>query len=78
MPERAIGAGHCGHCLGLIDHTKQCLPHCHVIERWMQMVEAQDAHGGCILQNHRDIGVMGERLDLIGERDLPPVDFAAA
>jgi hypothetical protein len=78
MPERAIGAGDRGHCLGLVDRTEQCLAHRHIVEGRMQMVEAQDAHGCRKLGDDSDVAITGERLDLVGERDLPPVDFAAA
>jgi hypothetical protein len=50
VPERLIGAGDRSHCLGLIDRAEQCPPYRWIIERRMQMVEAQDAHGCRILR----------------------------
>jgi hypothetical protein len=35
VPERAIGAGDRGHCLGLIGSAEQCSPHRHIVERRM-------------------------------------------
>ena len=78
MPELAIGARHRSHCLGLIDRAEQRLAHPHIIERRMQMVEAQDAHGRCKVRNHRDVAVARKGLGLIVQRHLPPVDFYVA
>src|ERR1700736_6163261 len=44
----------------------------------MQMVEAQNAHRCRVMGNHRYVAIAGEPLGLVVERDLPPVDFAAA
>ena len=78
MPECPIGAGDRGHCLSLIDSAEQCSPHRHIIKGRKQMVEAQDARGRRILGNYSNIAVAGERLDLVVERHLPPVDFSIA
>jgi hypothetical protein len=68
MPKRAIGAGHRRHCLGLVDRAEQRPPHRHIIKRRMQMIEAQDAHGRCILGNDSEIPVAGKLLQQIGGR----------
>ena len=39
MPESAVGTGDRSHCLGLSDRAKQCLPHRHLLEGRVQMVD---------------------------------------
>ena len=70
IPRGSFAPDHRSHCLGLIDRAEKCPPHRRIMEGRMQIVEAQDAHGCRILGNHGDIAVAGERLELIGWRNL--------
>ena len=78
MPERVISTGDCSHSFGLVDRAEQRLSHRRVIEGRMQMVEAYCAHGCGVLGDNRDVAITGERLNLIGERNLSPVDLTIA